>query len=421
MLGPSAEEPPMARINQHYRKLAGGYLFPEIERRVRAFRGEHPDARLIPLGIGDVVLPLPEAVREAMHGAIDELGTEKGFRGYGPYEGYAFLREAIAEHEFRSRRVDVSPEEIFVSDGSKCDSANIQEIFTSDARVAIPDPVYPVYVDTNVMAGRTGSLAADDRYEGIVYLPCTESNQFCPEPPSVDVDLVYLCFPNNPTGAVASPSALERWVRYAHDHGAVLLYDAAYEAYITEEGIPHSIFEVDGAREVAIEFRSFSKSAGFTGVRCAYVVIPSEALGASDDGEQVALRDLWARRHATKFNGVSYPVQAGAAAIYTERGQAEVRERIQYYMANAKVIREGLEQLGLRVFGGLNAPYVWVKTPNRLGSWEFFDLLLERAEVVCTPGAGFGPHGEGYIRVSSFGKREAVEEAVERVRTRIQV
>jgi LL-diaminopimelate aminotransferase len=411
----------MARTNDHYRKLAGGYLFPEIERRVRAFRNEHPDARIIPLGIGDVVLPLPEAVREAMHRAIDELGTEKGFRGYGPYEGYPFLREAIAEHEFRRHGVEVSPEEIFVSDGSKCDSANIQEIFSTDARVAIPDPVYPVYIDTNVMAGRTGPQTADDRYEGIVYLPCTESNQFCPEPPSADVDLVYLCFPNNPTGAVASRPALERWVGYAHDRGAVLLYDAAYEAYITEEGVPHSIFEIEGAREVAIEFRSFSKSAGFTGVRCAYVVIPDEVRGVADDGERVRLRELWARRNATKSNGVSYPVQAGAAGVYTKKGQAEVRARVQYYMANAEVIREGLEELGLRVFGGLNAPYVWIKTPKGLGSWDFFDLLLERAEVVCTPGAGFGPHGEGYIRLSAFGKHDAVEEAVERVRTRIEL
>ncbi len=411
----------MARVNDHYRKLAGGYLFPEIERRVRAFRDGHPDARIIPLGIGDVVLPLPDGVREAMHRAVDELGTEKGFRGYGPYEGYGFLREAIAEHDFGRYGVDVSPEEIFVSDGSKCDSANIQEIFSTDARIAIPDPVYPVYVDTNVMAGRTGALAQDDRYEGIVYLPCMESNQFCPEPPSVEVDLVYLCFPNNPTGAVATQSALERWVRYAHDHGAVLLYDAAYEAYITEEGVPHSIFEVEGAREVAIEFRSFSKSAGFTGVRCAYVVIPDEVHGVDGDGERVALRELWARRNATKFNGVSYPVQVGAAAVYTQRGQVEVRARIQYYLANAKVIREGLEELGLRVFGGLNAPYVWVKTPDRLGSWDFFDLLLERAEVVCTPGAGFGPHGEGYIRLSAFGKHDAVEEAVERIRAHIKV
>jgi LL-diaminopimelate aminotransferase len=410
----------MARINDHYRKLAGGYLFPEIERRVGAFREARPGSKLIPLGIGDVVLPLPESVREAMHRAIDELGSEKSFRGYGPDKGYPFLREAIAEHDFRRCGLEVSAEEVFVSDGSKCDSANIQEIFSDMARVAVPDPVYPVYVDTNVMGGRTGAPDEQGRYEGILYLPCTESNRFCPEPPSAWVDVVYLCFPNNPTGAVPTREALERWVRYARDHRAVLLYDSAYEAYITEARVPHSIFEIPGAREVAIEFRSFSKNAGFTGVRCAYIIVPREVRGIAENGEQVPLHDLWARRHATKFNGVSYPVQAGAAAVYTEKGQAEVRERVEYYLSNAKIIRDSLESLGLRVFGGVNAPYVWVRTPEGVSSWDFFDLLLERAEVVCTPGAGFGPHGEGYIRLSAFGKREQIEEAVERIR-RVEV
>jgi LL-diaminopimelate aminotransferase len=410
----------LARINDHYRKLAAGYLFPEIERRVRAFRDQNPEAEIIPLGIGDVVLPLPDSVREAMHRATDELGTETGFRGYGPPLGYPFLQEAIAEHDFRRRGVEVSPDEVFVSDGSKCDSGNIQEIFSTDARVAVPDPVYPVYVDTNVMAGRTGGPDGEGRYRGIVYLPCTEANGFCPEPPAVAVDLVYLCFPNNPTGAVSSREALQGWVRYAKAHDAVLLYDSAYEAYITEEGIPHSIFEIEGARDVAIEFRSFSKNAGFTGVRCGYVVVPREVQGLAENGERVSLHGLWLRRHSTKFNGVAYPVQAGAAAVYTERGQAEVRERVDYYLANAKIIREGLGALGLRVFGGVNAPYVWVKTPETLGSWELFDRLLREAHVVCTPGAGFGPHGEGFIRLSAFGKRGQIEEAVDRIRKRVR-
>ncbi len=411
----------MPRINDHYRKLAAGYLFPEIERRVRVFQESHSQAELIPLGIGDVVLPLPDSVQEAMHRAVDELGTEKGFRGYGPYAGYPFLREAIAEHDFRRRGARVSPDEIFVSDGSKCDSANIQEIFSSDSRIAIPDPVYPVYVDTNVMAGRTGPVDSEGRYEGLVYLPCTEATGFCPEPPSVEVDLVYLCFPNNPTGAVADRESLRAWVEYARAHDAILLYDAAYEAYITQEGIPHSIFEVEGAREVAIEFRSFSKNAGFTGLRCGYVVIPHELRGRAEDGEKIPIADLWSRRHSTKFNGVSYPVQAGAAAIYTEQGQAEVRERVQYYLANAKLIRDGLAGLGLRVFGGVNAPYVWVRTPEGLGSWDLFDRMLVQAQVVCTPGAGFGPLGEGFIRLSAFGKRDAIEDAVERIRTRLTI
>jgi LL-diaminopimelate aminotransferase len=411
----------LARINDHYQKLAAGYLFPEIEHRCRVFQERHPDARLIRLGIGDVVLPLPDSVREAMHRAIDELGTEEGFRGYGPNTGYPFLQEVIAEHDFRKRGAEVSAEEIFVSDGSKCDSANIQEIFAGDARIAVPDPVYPVYVDTNVMAGRTGGPDGEGRYGGILYLPCTESNGFCPEPPSSAVDLVYLCSPNNPTGAASSRVALQDWVRYARAHDAVLLYDAAYEAYITEEAVPHSIFEIEGAREVAIEFRSFSKSAGFTGVRCAYVVVPHEVRGTAANGERVPLHGLWARRHATKSNGVSYPVQIGAAAVYSERGQAEVRQRVEYYLANAKIIREGLADLGLRVFGGVNAPYVWVNTPGELGSWDLFDRLLEEAHVVCTPGAGFGPQGEGFIRLSAFGKRETVEEAIERIRTRVRV
>ena len=410
----------LARINEHYLKLAAGYLFPEIGRRVRAYEEQHPEASLIRLGIGDVVLPLPKAVREAMLAAVNELGTEEGFRGYGPEQGYAFLREAIALHEFGARGVEISPDEIFVSDGSKCDSANIQEIFSDQARVAIPDPVYPVYVDTNVMAGRTGAADAEGRYAGMVYLPCTEENGFLPRPPSEPVDLVYLCSPNNPTGTVATREALAAWVDYAKESGAILLFDAAYEAYIREDGLPHSIFEIPGAREVAIEFRSFSKKAGFTGVRCAFVVIPRELRGSDRAGGSVSIHELWGRRQGTKFNGASYPVQAGALAVYSAEGQAEVRANVAYYLANADLIRSGLEALGLEVFGGVNAPYVWLKTPKGLASWDFFDQLLEEVNVVGTPGVGFGAHGEGYLRLSAFGLRDQVEEAVSRIQKQIK-
>ncbi len=409
----------MARINDNYLKLAAGYLFPEIGRRVAAFQTDNPEVRLIRLGIGDVVLPLPKSIRRAMHRAVDELGTEKHFHGYGPEQGYGFLREAIAENDFRARSVDVDADEVFVSDGSKCDSGNIQEIFHVDAVVAVPDPVYPVYVDTNVMAGRTGQPDRHGRYEGIVYLPCTKENGFLPAPPTREVDLVYLCFPNNPTGTVAGRDALAGWVDYAKRSGAILLFDAAYEAYITQDGIPHSIFEIPGAREVAIEFRSFSKNAGFTGTRCAYVVIPKELTGRAADASATSIHKLWNRRHTTKFNGASYPVQAGAAAAYTDQGKREIRERVDYYLANAAIIRAGLIDLGLAVYGGINAPYVWVETPDGMGSWEFFDKLLNQAHVVGTPGAGFGSCGEGFFRLSAFGKREAVEEAIERIRTRL--
>lgn len=409
----------MARINDHYLKLEAGYLFPEIGRRVREFQAEHPGADVIRLGIGDVVLPLPEAVRDAMHRAIDELGTEEGFRGYGPEQGYDFLREAIATHEFGARGVEISPDEIFVSDGSKCDSGNVQEIFSASARVAIPDPVYPVYLDTNVMAGRSGPAGEDGRYAGIVYLPCTEANGFVPEPPAEPVDLVYLCSPNNPTGTAARRADLERWVDYARETGAILLYDAAYEAFVSDPALPRSIFEVPGAREVAIEFRSFSKKAGFTGVRCGFVAIPEELRGRDAEGGEVSIRALWTRRHTTKFNGASYPVQAGAAACYGEAGRAQLRANVEYYMENARIVREGMEALGLAVYGGVDAPYAWIRTPDGLGSWDFFDRLLNEAHVVGTPGAGFGSCGEGFLRLSAFGKREKVEEAVERIRTRL--
>jgi LL-diaminopimelate aminotransferase len=408
----------MARINPHYGKLKAGYLFPEIGRRVAAFQGANPKAEIIRLGIGDVVLPLPATVVRAMHRAVDEMGTDDGFRGYGPEQGYDFLRETIAEHDFRARGCDVDASEIFVSDGSKCDSGNIQELFGPAARIAVPDPVYPVYVDTNVMAGRTGEADGAGRYAGLDYLPGNEENGFRPEPPDFKVDFAYLCFPNNPTGSAADRALLGRWVRWAKDSGAILLYDAAYEAYITDPGLPHSIFEIPGAREVAIEFRSFSKTAGFTGTRCAFVVIP-KSLQGDVDGAPVSLHALWNRRHSTKFNGVPYVIQRAAEAVYSNEGRDEVRQRIDYYMENARIIREGLSRLGLRVFGGVHAPYVWVRTPHGVSSWDFFDRLLEKAHVVGTPGAGFGACGEGYLRLSAFGRRENVEQAVERVRTRL--
>ena len=405
----------MARINDHYLKLAGGYLFPEVGRRVEAFRVAHPDADLIRLGIGDVVLPLPRSVRDAMHRAIDEMGTEEGFRGYAPDQGYPFLQQAIARVEYGSRGVEIAPDEIFISDGSKCDSANIQEIFSPEARIAVPDPTYPVYVDSNVMAGRSGPADANGSYAGLVYLPCTEATGFLPEPPDEPVDVVYLCSPNNPTGSAASREQLERWVAWANRNQAILLYDAAYASYITQAGLPHSIFEIEGARRVAIEFRSLSKSAGFTGLRLAWVAVPRELEGRDASGAAVSIFDLWKRRHATKFNGVAYPVQAGAAAVYTPEGQAEVRELVDYYLANARALLEGLGSAGLRAFGGINAPYVWLETPAGTGSWEFFDRLLEESSLVGTPGAGFGPAGEGYFRLSAFSKRDRIDEAVGRI------
>lgn len=405
----------MARLNEHYAKLVAGYLFPEISRRVAVYAEANPAADIIRLGIGDVVLPLAGTVADAIKSAADEMTTADGFHGYGPEQGYEFLREAIAAGDFASRGLDVVAEEIYVSDGSKCDSGNIQEIFSVEAIVAVPDPVYPVYVDTNVMAGRTGPAASDGRYEGIVYLPATEDNGFVSEPPDRAVDIVYLCFPNNPTGSVATHEQLRRWVDYARSNGSVILFDAAYEAYIRDPALPRSIFEIDGAREVAIEFRSFSKSAGFTGLRCGYVVVPRQ-LEAETPGGKVPVAGLWNRRHTTKFNGASYPVQRGAEAVYGERGRRELGERIDYYMDNAVIIREGLTALGLTVYGGTNAPYAWIKTPGGMGSWEFFDRMLEQAQVVGTPGAGFGACGEGFFRLSAFGRREQVSEAIERMR-----
>jgi LL-diaminopimelate aminotransferase len=404
----------MAQINENYLKLQAGYLFPEIGRRVDAYTSRHPDADVIKLGIGDVTEPLPPAIVEAMHLAIDELADRTTFRGYGPEQGYSFLRDAIVSNDYASRGLDISSDEIFISDGSKCDSGNILDIFGADNRVAVLDPVYPTYVDTNVMVGRTGPVDAAGRYEGLVYLPVTEENGFRPALPTEPVDLIYLCYPNNPTGTVASKEMLKEWVDYAREHDAIIMFDAAYEAYITDPEIPHSIYEIEGAREVALEFRSFSKNAGFTGVRTAFTVIPKTVMAKTADGRNEPLHPLWNRRHCTKFNGVSYPVQRGAEAAYSENGKRQVRALVDFYLENARLLREGLESAGINVYGGVNAPYVWMKTPNEMSSWEFFDLLLDKGHLVGTPGSGFGASGEGYFRLSAFNSRENVEAAIDR-------
>jgi LL-diaminopimelate aminotransferase len=404
----------MARINENYRKLQASYLFSEIAKRVQAFTAAHPEQPIIRMGIGDVTEPLPEVCRKAFHAAIDEMGTREGFHGYGPEQGYAFLREAIANGAYGYLDDTIAADEIFVSDGSKCDSGNIQEIFSSEARVAIPDPVYPVYVDTNVMAGRTGP-AESGRYSGLTYLESTPENGYIPAPPDTAVDLVYLCFPNNPTGACASREELKKWVDYARANDAILLFDAAYEAFVQDPQLPRSIYEIEGAKECAIEFRSFSKNAGFTGTRCAYTVVPKGLMGKTATGEAVSIHQLWNRRHTTKFNGVSYAVQKAAAAIFTPEGRAEVKKLIDFYMENARLILQTMEGLGFACSGGTNAPYVWIRTNGP--SWELFDRLLQEAAIVCTPGAGFGTCGEGHIRLSAFNSRENVEEAMRRIQT----
>ncbi|MEZ6056195.1 MAG: LL-diaminopimelate aminotransferase [Planctomycetaceae bacterium] len=406
----------MALVNDHFLKLKAGYLFPEIGRRVSAFTQSNPDAKVIRLGIGDVTEPLPPAIIEAMHKAVDEMATRETFRGYGPEQGYDFLRNAIVKHDYQSRGVEIAADEVFISDGSKCDTGNILDIFGAGNRVAVQDPVYPVYVDTNVMAGRTGEADAQGRYAGLVYMPCTAENDFSPELPSEPVDMIYLCYPNNPTGSVASRETLTTWVDYARQNNAVILYDAAYEAYITDPEIPHSIYEIPGAREVAIEFRSFSKNAGFTGTRCAFTVVPKELMGTTADGTRQALYPLWNRRHCTKFNGVPYLIQRGAEAVYSEAGKKQVADLIAFYMTNAKLLREGLEASGVTVYGGVNAPYIWLKTPGGASSWEFFDTLLKKGYLVGTPGSGFGASGEGYFRLSAFNSRENVEAALDRFR-----
>jgi LL-diaminopimelate aminotransferase len=405
----------MARINENFRKLQAGYLFPEIGRRVRAFSEAHPKADLIRLGIGDVTLPLAPAIVNALRDASVEMGSEAGFHGYGPENGYDFLVGAICEHDYAARGVEVAADEVFVSDGSKQDSGNIQEIFGTDCRIAVTDPVYPVYIDTNVMAGRTGAADAQGRYAGVTYLPATAENGFMPGPPDASVDIAYLCSPNNPTGAVATRENLEAWVAWARANDAVLLFDAAYDAFIQDPELPRSIYEIEGARSCAIEMRSFSKRAGFTGVRCAYTVVPHELTGRAADGERVSLRSLWSRRHATKFNSVPYLIQKGAAAVFTPEGRKQTGAQVAYYMANAAALRAGLGDAGFTCFGGEHAPYVWVQNPDGLSSWDTFDRLLEGAHVVCPPGSGFGATGEGYFRISAFNSRAKVEEAIARI------
>ncbi len=411
----------MAFLNENFLKLKSGYLFPEIGRRVKAFQEKNPAAKIIRLGIGDVVLPLAPALIDAMKKAVEEMATPEGFRGYGPEQGYDFLIQAIIENDFKARGVSIKSNEVFVSDGSKCDTGNIQEIFSIQNKIAVTDPVYPVYVDTNVMAGRSGPLQESGHYADIIYLPTTAENNFCPALPKEKCELVYLCSPNNPTGAALSKAELKKWVDWAHDHQAIILFDAAYEAFISEADLPHSIYEIPGAEEVAIEFRSFSKSAGFTGTRCAYTVVPEKLKAQDSQGNNVAVNPLWNRRHTTKFNGVSYPVQRAAAACYSPEGKKQIREQIHYYMQNAKKIREGLKKMGLAVYGGMNAPYLWLKTPGGMASWSFFDKLLAECQVVGTPGAGFGPAGEGYFRLSAFGIREKIEEAIQRIQTKLKL
>ncbi|MBH8575163.1 LL-diaminopimelate aminotransferase [Nostocaceae cyanobacterium CENA369] len=405
----------MATINDNYLKLKAGYLFPEIARRVNTFAEANPDAKIIRLGIGDVTEPLPEACRTAMIKAVEEMGDRNTFKGYGPEQGYAWLREKIAAQDFQARGADINADEIFISDGSKCDTGNILEIFGHNNIIAVTDPVYPVYVDTNVMAGNTGVANEKGEFEGLVYLPITADNNFTAEIPSQKVDLIYLCFPNNPTGATATKEHLQAWVDYAKANNSIIFFDAAYEAYITDPDIPHSIYEIPGAKEVAIEFRSFSKNAGFTGTRCALTVVPKTLTAKAADSSNVELWKLWNRRQSTKFNGVSYIVQRGAEAVYSEAGQAQIKALVGFYLENAKIIREQLTAAGLAVYGGVNAPYVWVKTPNGLSSWEFFDKLLHTVNVVGTPGSGFGAAGEGYFRISAFNSRENVEEATKRI------
>ena len=403
----------MIKINENYLKLQASYLFAEIKHRTAAFQKSNPDREIIKLGIGDVTRPLPQACINAFHAAVDEMSDTKTFRGYGPEQGYEFLRDRIAVEDFQSRGADIAPDEIFLSDGAKCDNGNIQEIFSKNIKIAIPDPVYPVYVDTNVMAGRTGAYN-DGRYDGIVYLEGNRDNGFIPALPDEKVDLVYLCFPNNPSGATITKSGLKEWVDYARENQALILYDAAYESFIRDDSLPKSIFEIEGAREVAIEFRSFSKTAGFTGIRCAYAVVPKTCTAYTEDGTGQSIHALWYRRQSTKFNGVSYPVQRAAEAAYSEEGKAQTRELIDYYLKNAALIRREMSALGFECIGGENSPYIWID--GKSDSWAFFDRLLEKAGVVCTPGAGFGKCGEGYIRISAFNNYENVKKAMPRIK-----
>jgi len=406
----------MATINENYQKLKAGYLFPEIGRRVKQFTEANPDKKVIRMGIGDVTQPLTPAVIKAFHEGVEEMAHIETFKGYGPEQGYEFLREAIALNDYQARGANIKADDIFISDGSKCDTGNIQEIFGNDNIIALGDPVYPVYADTTVMSGKTGVCDENGYFEGIVYMPCTEATNFIPLLPTQKVDLIFLCFPNNPTGAVATKEELKKWVEYALANNCIILYDAAYQAYITDPSIPKSIYEIKGAEYCAIEFRSFSKTAGFTGTRCAYTVIPDGVKAFDKKGNAFPVKPLWNRRHTTKFNGVSYPIQKAAAAIYSEEGKKETAEVIAYYLENARIMRESLESAGYTVFGGINAPYIWVKTKSGLKSWEFFDKLLNEVNVVGTPGSGFGPSGEGYFRFSAFADRESTIEAMKRIK-----
>ena len=407
----------MSYINENFLELQDSYLFSTIAKKVAKFTEENPDKKVIKLGIGDVTRPIVPACIEAMHKAVDEVGTAEGFRGYGLEQGYEFLRKAIVKNDYKNRGIDIAEDEIFVSDGAKCDCGNIVDIFSKDNKVAITDPVYPVYLDTNVMSGRSGKYNQEkETYENIVYLPVMAENNFKPELPKEKVDMIYLCFPNNPTGTVLTKEDLKKWIDYAKENKSIILYDSAYEAFITEENVPHSIYEVEGAKEVAIEFRSYSKTAGFTGIRCGYVVIPKEVKGYTREGEEVSFNKLWNRRTCTKFNGVSYITQRAAEATYSEEGKKQIKENIDSYMENAKIIKQGLEEAGFTTYGGVNSPYVWLKVPEGMNSWKFFDKLLEEVNVVGTPGSGFGPHGEGYFRLTAFGTKENTIEAMERIK-----
>ena len=405
----------MALVNEHFLKLPNNYLFSDIAKKVNAFKVSHPKTDLIRLGIGDVTRPLPQASIEAMHKAVDELANKETFHGYGPEQGYDFLIDAVIRNDYAPRGVYLEPGEVFISDGAKSDTGNIGDILRHDNSIGVTDPIYPVYIDSNVMCGRAGILE-DGRWSNVVYLPCLSENNFVPEIPDRRIDILYLCYPNNPTGTVISKAELKKWVNYALENDTLILYDAAYEAYIQDPDIPHSIYEIKGAKKVAIEFRSFSKTAGFTGVRCGYTVVPKELTAATLEGERIPLNRMWNRRQCTKFNGTSYITQRGAEAIYTPEGKKQVKAIIQYYMANARIMKEALESTGLKVFGGENAPYLWVKTPDEVNSWKFFEQMLYEANVVGTPGVGFGPSGEGYIRLTAFGERADCEEAMKRIR-----
>lgn len=411
----------MVKINENFLKMEDSYLFSTVANKVSKYQQDNPDKNIIKLGIGDVTKPIANKIIEQMKKAVDELGKSNTFRGYGPEQGYEFLRKAIVKYDYERRGIQILPDEVFISDGSKCDCGNIVDLFDINNKIAITDPVYPVYLDTNIMSGRTGKYNTETgKYDGVIYIPCTSENDFIPELPQEIPDIIYLCFPNNPTGTVINKKELTKWVNYAKDNNAIILYDSAYEAFITEEDIPHTIYEIEGAKEVAIEFKSFSKTAGFTGIRCAYTIVPKELKIKLNNGKEVSLNKLWNRRQCTKFNGVSYITQRAAEAIYTEEGQKEIKENIKYYLENAKIIREGLDEVGIQYCGGINSPYIWIKVPNNMKSWEFFDMLLEKANIVGTPGVGFGPSGEGYFRLTAFGERKNTEEAMKRIKETLQ-